>query len=114
MNVCIQINVSNEPQKAGISWDELPNLAKLVNELPNLKLRGLMTIPEATTDFSKQRANFHKVTAAFQQLKNSDFDIDTLSMGMSTDFEAGIAEGATTIRIGTALFGERDYSSHNL
>ena len=108
LNICLQVNVSGEPSKSGCNPDELPALAQAVTQLPNLRLRGLMTIPEPTDDPSEQRAAFARLRELQQGL---NLDLDTLSMGMSHDLEAAIAEGATWVRIGTALFGARDYST---
>ena len=106
LNICLQVNVSAEDSKAGCSPEELPELARAVSALPNLKLRGLMAIPEPTDDVAAQHAAF----ARLRQLRDDlALDLDTLSMGMSHDLEAAIAEGATWVRIGTALFGARDY-----
>ncbi len=107
LNICIEINVSEETTKSGINFADLSEFANQISQMPNLKLRGLMAIPEPTSNFDNQRENFHKVTTAFQNLKNTGLDIDTLSMGMSNDYEAAIAEGATIIRLGTAIFGPR-------
>ena len=107
LNSCLQVNVSGEASKSGCNPDELPELAQAVTQLPNLRLRGLMTIPEPTDDPSEQRAAFARLRELQQNL---NLDLDTLSMGMSHDLEAAIAEGATWARIGTALFGARDYS----
>lgn len=108
LNVCLQVNVSGEASKSGCSPDELPALAAAVAALPNLRLRGLMAIPEPTPDVSAQQTAF----ARLRQLQNSlPLPLDSLSMGMSDDLEAAIAEGATWVRIGSALFGARDYSS---
>ena len=108
LNICLQVNVSGEASKSGCNPDELPALAQAVTQLPNLRLRGLMTIPEPTDDPSEQRAAFARLRELMQGL---NLDLDTLSMGMSHDLEAAIAEGATWVRIGTALFGARDYST---
>ncbi|GIZ12589.1 YggS family pyridoxal phosphate-dependent enzyme [Pseudomonas sp. NCCP-436] len=106
LNVCLQVNVSGEDSKSGCSPEELPELARAVALLPNLRLRGLMAIPEPTDNIAAQRAAF----ARLRQLRDElALDLDTLSMGMSHDLEAAIAEGATWVRIGTALFGARDY-----
>ena len=106
LNVCLQVNVSGEASKSGCAPEELPALAAAVSTLPNLRLRGLMAIPEPTEDRAEQHAAF----ARLRQLAHSlDLPLDTLSMGMSHDLEAAIAEGATWVRIGTALFGARDY-----
>lgn len=107
LNICLQVNVSGEASKSGCNPDELPELAYTVTQLPNLRLRGLMTIPEPTDDPSEQRAAFARLRELQQSL---NLGLDTLSMGMSHDLEAAIAEGATWVRIGTALFGARDYS----
>lgn len=107
LNICLQVNVSGEASKSGCHPDELPALAQAVTQLPNLRLRGLMTIPEPTDDPIEQRAAFARLRELQQGL---NLGLDTLSMGMSHDMEAAIAEGATWVRIGTALFGARDYS----
>ncbi|WP_339080356.1 YggS family pyridoxal phosphate-dependent enzyme [Pseudomonas sp. TMP9] len=107
LNICLQVNVSGEASKSGCSPDELTALAQAVTQLPNLQLRGLMTIPEPTDDPTEQRAAFARLRELQQGLH---LGLDTLSMGMSHDLEAAIAEGATWVRIGTALFGARDYS----
>ncbi|MFJ2460790.1 YggS family pyridoxal phosphate-dependent enzyme [Pseudomonas neuropathica] len=107
LNICIQVNVSGEASKSGCTPADLPALAAAINALPRLKLRGLMAIPEPTEDRAEQDAAF----AAVQKLQASlDLPLDTLSMGMSHDLESAIAQGATWVRIGTALFGARDYS----
>jgi PLP dependent protein len=106
LNICLQVNVSGEASKSGCNPDELPALAQAVTQLPNIRLRGLMTIPEPTDDVACQHAAF----ARLRELQDGlGLDLDTLSMGMSHDLEAAIAEGATWVRIGTALFGARDY-----
>lgn len=106
LNVCVQVNVSGEASKSGCNPDELPALAQAIAALPHLKLRGLMAIPEPTDDPAAQAAAFARV----RQLQDSlNLGLDTLSMGMSHDLEAAIAQGATWVRIGTALFGARDY-----
>ncbi|MDY7562799.1 YggS family pyridoxal phosphate-dependent enzyme [Pseudomonas sp. 10B1] len=106
LNICIQINVSGEASKSGCTPQDLPELAAAISALPRLKLRGLMAIPEPTDDIGAQNAAF----AAVGRLKNSlNLPLDTLSMGMSHDLEAAIGQGATWVRIGTALFGARDY-----
>jgi pyridoxal phosphate enzyme (YggS family) len=108
LNICLQVNVSGEASKSGCSPDQLSALAHAVTQLPNLRLRGLMTIPEPTDDVTEQRAAFARLRELQQSL---NLGLDTLSMGMSHDLEAAIAEGATWVRIGTALFGARDYSN---
>ena len=106
LNICIQVNVSGEASKSGCTPADLPALANAINALPRLKLRGLMAIPEPTEDRAAQDAAF----AAVQSLQaNLNLPLDTLSMGMSHDLESAIAQGATWVRIGTALFGARDY-----
>ncbi|WP_275627909.1 YggS family pyridoxal phosphate-dependent enzyme [Pseudomonas sp. 273] len=110
LNVCLQVNVSGEASKSGCAPEELPALAAAVAALPNLKLRGLMAIPEPTEDVAAQRAAFARLRELLTAL---NLGLDTLSMGMSHDLEAAIAEGATCVRIGTALFGARDYGPHS-
>lgn len=107
LNVCIQVNVGSEPQKHGITPAKLTRLAAAIAELPRLQLRGLMCIPPLTTNFSQQRKYFAQLRELFEKLQTNHYAIDTLSMGMSADLEAAIAEGSTMVRIGTALFGER-------
>lgn len=106
LNICIQVNVSGEASKSGCSPEDLPALAQAISVLPNLKLRGLMAIPEPTDDRDEQNASFAAVSTLQAQL---GLPLDTLSMGMSHDLEAAIAQGATWVRIGTALFGARNY-----
>jgi pyridoxal phosphate enzyme (YggS family) len=106
LNICIQVNVSGEASKSGCSPEDLPALAQAISMLPNLKLRGLMAIPEPTDDRDEQNASFAAVSTLQAQL---GLPLDTLSMGMSHDLEAAIAQGATWVRIGTALFGARNY-----
>ncbi|CAG8864392.1 Pyridoxal phosphate homeostasis protein [Pseudomonas fluorescens] len=106
LNICLQVNVSGEASKSGCEPAELPALASAVAVLPGLRLRGLMAIPEPTDDRATQEAAF----AALRELQERlGLGLDTLSMGMSHDLEAAIAQGATWVRIGTALFGARDY-----
>jgi len=107
LNVCLQVNISNESSKSGIALHEIESLANTVQALPQLCLRGLMCIPEATAQQEKQRAAFKQVQDAFLQLQQRGFAMDTLSMGMSNDLEAAIAQGTTMLRIGTAIFGPR-------
>jgi pyridoxal phosphate enzyme (YggS family) len=106
LNICIQVNVSGEASKSGCAPQDLPALANAINALPNLKLRGLMAIPEPTEDRAAQSAAFATVRNLLDSL---NLPLDTLSMGMSHDLEAAIEQGATWVRIGTALFGARDY-----
>ncbi|MCU1735278.1 MULTISPECIES: YggS family pyridoxal phosphate-dependent enzyme [unclassified Pseudomonas] len=106
LNLCLQVNVSGEDSKSGCTPEDLPALAAAVAALPNLRLRGLMAIPEPTDDRAAQDAAFARV----RDLQDSlGLGLDTLSMGMSHDLESAIAQGATWVRIGTALFGARDY-----
>ena len=108
LSLCLQVNISEEATKSGVLPNELPALAKEVMKLPNIRLRGLMAIPKAETDFKKQREIFAKVRLLQQQLIEQGIaPLDTLSMGMSGDMQAAIAEGATIVRIGTAIFGMR-------
>jgi len=106
LNICLQVNVSGEASKSGCAPQEVQQLARAITALPRLRLRGLMCIPAPSEDPAEQRAAF----ARLRQLRDElALDLDTLSMGMSQDLEAAIAEGATWVRIGTALFGARDY-----
>lgn len=107
LSVCLQVNVSGEMTKGGVSPAEAPALAQAVAGLPRLRLRGLMTIPARTDDFLEQRRPFRRLRELSQQLQADGLALDTLSMGMSHDLEAAIAEGATLVRVGTAIFGER-------
>jgi pyridoxal phosphate enzyme (YggS family) len=107
LNVCIEVNVSEEKTKSGVMLSELSELAKAIVKLPHLKLRGLMTIPAPANGFSEQRKPYKKLYEVYQDLQQQGFSLDTLSMGMSNDFVAAIAEGSTLVRIGTAIFGER-------
>jgi len=104
------VNVSGEESKSGVAPAELPALARVVADLPNLKLRGLMAIPEPADDPDQQRKPFAQLRALQSQLHELGIATDTLSMGMSADMPAAIAEGATIVRIGTAIFGKRDYA----
>ncbi|ROL77254.1 YggS family pyridoxal phosphate-dependent enzyme [Pseudomonas vranovensis] len=106
LNICLQVNVSGEASKSGCTPEELPALASAIAALPRLRLRGLMAIPEPTDDEAAQLAAFTRVRELQASLQ---LPLDTLSMGMSHDLEAAIAQGATWVRIGTALFGARDY-----
>jgi pyridoxal phosphate enzyme (YggS family) len=106
LNVCIQVNVSGEASKSGCAPEELAALARAIHSLPRLKLRGLMAIPEPSDDRAAQDAAFASVQRLQAEL---GLPLDTLSMGMSHDLEAAIAHGATWVRVGTALFGARDY-----
>lgn len=109
LNVCLQVNISGEATKSGATPAELPELARQVAALPNLRLRGLMAIPEAQTDPALQRAAFARLRVLAESLRAGGLAIDTLSMGMSGDMAAAIAEGATIVRVGSAIFGARHY-----
>lgn len=107
LNVCVQVKLEDEPTKGGASIAELPTLLEAVARAPQLKLRGLMTLPPVETTEVDQRRWFAALREVFEQMRRHHPAMDTLSMGMSADLEAAILEGATMIRIGTALFGER-------
>ncbi len=107
LNVLLQVNVSGEASKSGIAPDEVGPLAHRVAALPRLKLRGLMAIPEPTHDVALRRARFRSLRELLARLRAEGLELDTLSMGMSDDMEAAVAEGATLLRIGTAIFGAR-------
>ena len=108
LNVCIQVNLSGESTKSGVRADDVDPLARAVSVLPRLRLRGLMTIPEPTDDFGQQRARFAELRRLLETLNTDGLGLDTLSMGMSSDLEAAILEGATIVRVGTAIFGSRN------
>jgi pyridoxal phosphate enzyme (YggS family) len=107
LQVCIQVNISNEESKSGVTQQELETLAKAISLMPQLKLRGLMAIPEPSTDNNKQRIQFKQVRECYDALLAKGFSLDTLSIGMSDDYPIAIEEGATIVRIGSALFGAR-------
>jgi len=107
LNLCLQVNVSGEASKSGIAPEEVENLARAVAALPRINLRGLMAIPEPTDDVALQRARFRRVRELKDGLAAEGIALDTLSMGMSGDMEAAIMEGATIVRVGSAIFGER-------
>jgi len=109
LNVCLQVNISGEASKSGVASAELDELARQVARLPKLRLRGLMAIPQPQTDFELQRAAFAVLRALFERLRADGIALDTLSMGMSADMAAAIAEGATIVRVGSAIFGSRKY-----
>ena len=111
LNVLIQINISDENSKSGIKLEELEPLAQQISLMPNLVLRGLMTIPAPETDYEKQCVAFHKMESAFKQLQKIYPSVDTLSMGMTDDMRAAIHCGSTLVRIGTAIFGARQYDT---
>lgn len=108
LNICIQINISDEKNKSGISLVDLPKFVSEINQFKRLRLRGLMTIPAFKKDFKAQKHDFEKMKNAQQQLIEEGFLLDTLSMGMTHDFQAAIAAGSTMVRIGTGIFGPRD------
>jgi pyridoxal phosphate enzyme (YggS family) len=111
LQICIQINVSHEETKNGLAVEEVPMLAEAISKLPRLKLRGLMAIPAPTNSVELQQKQFRIVSQCFDALVKQGYAIDTLSMGMSDDFETAIAEGATIVRIGSAIFGKRNYQN---
>jgi pyridoxal phosphate enzyme (YggS family) len=108
LNICIQVNISNEESKAGSLLEELPELVAQISQLPNLNLRGVMAIPAPQNHFAAQCEPYRKLVTTVKALKNEN--LTTFSFGMSDDLEAAIAEGSTIVRIGTAVFGERHYS----
>ncbi len=110
LNICLQVNIDDEDSKSGVMPDAVGALAAACADLPRLKLRGLMCLPAIREGLSAQREPFRKLAALQHELSTSGFDVDTLSMGMSNDFEAAILEGATIVRVGTALFGPRETS----
>ncbi|MGL5472234.1 MAG: YggS family pyridoxal phosphate-dependent enzyme [Shewanella sp.] len=110
LNVCIQINISDEDTKSGIDAQQMLPLANSISQLPQLRLRGLMAIPSATDDIEQQTRELSELKHLFDTLKQHYPDVDTLSMGMSNDLDIAIACGSTMVRIGSAIFGERDYS----
>jgi pyridoxal phosphate enzyme (YggS family) len=107
LNVCIQVNINEEPQKSGVYLTDLLPLVQAVSNLPRLRLRGLMALPAPCQDFEQQRIPFRALHTVYQKLQICGFAFDTLSMGMTNDMEAAIAEGATLVRIGTGIFGKR-------
>lgn len=113
LNICLQVNVSGEASKSGCHPDELPALAAAVAQLPRLKLRGLMAIPEPTEDVARQHLQFGLLRQLLEQLNQQGYGLDTLSMGMSEDYAVAIQEGATIVRIGTAIFGARLKKEHH-
>jgi len=110
LNVCIQVNISEEAQKSGVHLNDLATLAGGIAELPRLRLRGLMTLPAPSQGFEQQRIPFRRLRIALEELEIKG--LDTLSMGMTNDMEAAIAEGATLVRIGTGIFGQRIGKNH--
>ena len=110
LNICLQVNISGEASKSGVAPDDLPALAHAVAKLPRLRLRGLMAIPEPQTDPALQRAAFAQLRVLYELLRADGLPLDTLSMGMSADLQPAVLEGATIVRVGSAIFGARDYS----
>lgn len=107
LNVCVQVNISGEATKSGVAPDAVVALGRAVAALPSLRLRGVMGIAEATDDAARARAQFRLLAGCAAELRRAGMPVDTLSMGMSADLEAAIAEGATMVRLGTAIFGQR-------
>jgi len=107
LNICLQVNIDNEPGKSGVAADQVLPLARNVATLPRVKLRGLMCLPAIRLGFDAQREPFARLRELLGTLQRGGIDVDTLSMGMSDDFEAAISEGSTIVRIGTAVFGAR-------
>ncbi|MEO7560198.1 MAG: YggS family pyridoxal phosphate-dependent enzyme [Nitrosospira sp.] len=110
LQVCLQVNVSGEDSKSGVAPEEAADLAAYIVELPRLRLRGVMAIPELTKATALQRSQFRMLKETYDQLKQAGYDLDTISMGMSEDLDIAIEEGATMVRIGTAIFGPRRYA----
>jgi hypothetical protein len=110
LQVCVQVNVSGEASKSGCAPADAAALCQEIADLPRLTLRGLMAIPEPADDFAAQRAPFRRLRNIYENIRALGIPLDTLSMGMSHDLEAAVAEGATIVRIGTAIFGERNHA----
>lgn len=110
LNICLQVNISGEASKSGVAPADLAALAHAVAGLPNLKLRGLMAIPEPAEEYEQQRAPFAQLRGLYDQLRADGLALDTLSMGMSADLRAAVVEGATIVRVGSAIFGSRSYA----
>jgi PLP dependent protein len=108
LNICLQVNISNESTKSGFSLPQLAEAIAKIIKLPRLRLRGLMAIPSKRDVFVEQRATYHQLSDTFARLQQQYPELDTLSMGMSADLEAAIAEGATWVRVGTDIFGKRE------
>ena len=111
LQLCLQVNISGEASKSGLAARDVAEVARAVAALPQVRLRGLMAIPEPADGFAAQRAPHRALRELFEALNAQGLDLDTLSIGMSADLEAAIAEGATLVRIGTAIFGERTHSA---
>ncbi len=110
LNICLQVNISGEASKSGVPAGEALAVAQAIAAMPRLCLRGLMAIPEPTTVVAEQRAAFRQLTTLFEQCRAAGLPMDTLSMGMSSDLSSAIAEGATIVRVGSAIFGARTYA----
>lgn len=110
LNICLQVNISGEASKSGLLPDDVLRVAQEIADLPRLRLRGLMAIPEPEGNAEQQRAPFREMRALLEKLRAAGLQLDTLSMGMSSDMPAAIAEGATIVRIGSAIFGTRGYA----
>lgn len=108
LNVCLQVNISQEATKSGFSANDVIVAAQEISQLPGLRLRGLMCIPQPTQEESEQRYTFAQLRRIFELIRGKGLALDTLSMGMSNDFEAAILEGATIVRVGSAIFGKRE------
>jgi pyridoxal phosphate enzyme (YggS family) len=113
LNVCLQVNISDESSKSGVPLNEAVALAKQIATLPHIRLRGLMAIPEPETDLALQRVPYAALRQLQIQLNQQGLMLDTLSMGMSADLTAAILEGSTLVRVGSAIFGKRDYANHD-
>ncbi len=108
LNICVQINISGENSKSGLHIKQVPEFIEAISDFDRLKVRGLMALPAPAKELQAQRQPFKEIYQSFEQLNNADLKLDTLSLGTTQDREAAIAEGSTILRIGTALFGERD------
>lgn len=113
LNICIEVNVDAEKTKSGVSFEEAKELVIYCSALPNLCVRGLMAIPKQQAEFMAQRREFQRLANLWDELKQQGYELDTLSMGMTEDFEAAIAEGSTMVRIGTGIFGPRESKERN-
>ncbi len=109
LQVCVQVNISNEDSKSGVAPEDVDMLAHAIVQMPNLRLRGLMAVPAASDDIMAQRNAFTRLRKIYDQFNTQGLQLDTLSMGMSHDFVSAIGEGATMVRIGSAIFGDRIY-----
>ena len=107
LNICLQVNIDREPQKSGLLEEELAEMAQMAMDQPGIALRGLMAIPRASPDPGETIDSFRRVKALYDDLRDQGYPLDTLSMGMSSDLEAAIAQGSTMVRVGTVLFGPR-------